>query len=327
MGLLIPIAVLPTDPILRLSLKEYTYVVDDVITQSSNELAIAHISPKTSTRPIPRAIPATVPIVARRHAANKQAPATKTKQVTHAPAEALNAVAAVIDGNAAGPQIVCSGNVVVVIRPTVLQLCKLRGISVIAGMPGVVQVVAKLRECAISTRSALQIPAVVRAKHGESAVLGRVVVVDGLQESTKVVAVVELEVAHGVIVIAPAQTLVVVLTALPSAEVEHLVSDAPGRDRLGGIGSNLIRTLVKLGGHGKLVRVARGVLAHKDLHAVIRDAIEVRECVRICNGREAQRKPRRNNRRHKETLRRLFVKHNAPGVPFRYVCLQTILKD
>ena len=53
MRLLVPITVLPASPILRLSLKEHTYVVDDVIAKSSNELAVAHIGPKTGTRPIP----------------------------------------------------------------------------------------------------------------------------------------------------------------------------------------------------------------------------------------------------------------------------------
>ena len=194
-------------------------------------------------------------------------------------------------------------------------------------MPGVVQIVAKLRECAIGTRSALHVPAVIGANHCQSAVFGRVVVINRLQERAQVVAIVKLEVAHGVIVIAPAQTLVVVLAALPGAEVEHLASDAPGQDRLGGIGCDVIGALVELGGHGELVRVARGVLANINLHTVVRDAVEVGKRVRICDGREAQREPRRNNRRNKETLRRLLVKHNAPGVPFGYVCLQTILKD
>ena len=50
--LLVPITVLPASPILRLSLKKHAHVVDDVITKSSNELAVAHIGPKTSARPI-----------------------------------------------------------------------------------------------------------------------------------------------------------------------------------------------------------------------------------------------------------------------------------
>mgnify|MGYP001104779143 CR=1 FL=1 len=160
--------------------------------------------------------------------------AALAKQVGHAPDKALYAVRAVIDVDAKGLHASAyAGDAVVVlgVGPVILELGELGRVCLVASVPNGVEVVAKLSKGAAASCGAAYIPAIPRPNDCETRVLARVVVIDCLEKRAQVIAVVKLEVAKRVISIAPAQSVIVVLAALPFAEVEHLGRNASWGNR------------------------------------------------------------------------------------------------
>ena len=97
MGLFSSITVAPAIPILRLGLVKDADVIDNIIAERFHELRVVHIRRQVGPRPLGPVIPIAIPIIAARPTANELAPAARTKKVAHTPAQALYAIAAIIN--------------------------------------------------------------------------------------------------------------------------------------------------------------------------------------------------------------------------------------
>ena len=97
MGLFSSITVAPAIPILRLGLVKDADVIDNIIAERFHKLRVIHIGGQVGPGPLSPVIPIAIPIIAARPTANELAPATRTKQVAHPPAQALYTIAAIIN--------------------------------------------------------------------------------------------------------------------------------------------------------------------------------------------------------------------------------------
>ena len=98
-------------------------------------------------------------------------------------------------------------------------------------MPCVIQIIAQRSECTVASSCSRHIPTITVSNYLKAAVTRRVVVVYGLEEPAQAVTIVELEVAHSVIPVTRAKTLVVILTAFVFAEIQHFITESHGAQR------------------------------------------------------------------------------------------------
>ena len=300
MGLFSSITVAPAIPILRLGLVKDADVIDNIIAERFHELRVVHIRRQVGPRPLGPVIPIAIPIIAARPTANELAPAARTKKVAHTPAQALYAIAAIINRESSGTHVICSRNIVVIVCPAVLELRELSGIRRVAGMPSLIKIICN---GPITTRRSylgnislfnnisitvadifsIHIPAVIITNHFECRVSAGIVVVDGMQERTQVIAVVELEIAHRMIAIAPAKALIVVLSTLPCTEIQHLLGTAARGQRL----SRIERDAIALGFiHLSDFRTVGAIFVDIHFRTIIRRAVHIANSVGASNHRE-----------------------------------------
>ena len=195
---LVLVAILPSLPVLRLIGITLCDVVHHIVAKRCDEFDVGHrvFDSRILVKPVSAVVLALFYI---------GRSAALAKQVGHTPHQALDAVGAIIDVDAHCLERFADaiGRIVIfAVSPSVLKLRELRRIGLVGSMPCGVQVIAELGERAVGSSGAAHIPAIAIADDFKAAVAARVVVVDRLEEIAQPIAIIELEITHGVIAVA-----------------------------------------------------------------------------------------------------------------------------